>query len=129
MTTVQLLGVEGSEKMKKLRNNVETALSRLGMDASVKVVSDVEELMRFKINGIPALVINGKVVLQKVVPEVEDLQILLNLFKDKFSKSFDMNDILVPTDFSTVSADALKFAVNLASAGNGSVTVLQDQLA
>ncbi|GAB4246363.1 MAG: hypothetical protein Kow0027_07380 [Saprospiraceae bacterium] len=124
MTNVQLLGVEGSEKMKKLRNNVETALSRLGMDASVKVVSDVEELMRFKINGIPALVINGKVVLQKVVPEVEDLQILLNLFKDQLSKSFDMNDILVPTDFSTVSADALKFAVNLASVGNGSVTVL-----
>ncbi len=124
MTKVQLLGVEGSEKMKKLRSNVEAALEALGMDATVKVISDVEELMRFKINGIPAMVINGKVVLQKVVPEVEDLQILLNLFKAKSSKIFDMKHILVPTDFSQVSVGALKFAANLASVNGGEVTVL-----
>lgn len=124
MTTVQLLGVEGSEKMKQLRNNVEAALNAIGMDAEVKVVTDIEELMKFKINGIPALVINGKVVLQKVVPEVEDLQILLNLFKVQSSKTFDMKHILVPTDFSSVSANALKLAFKLAAANAGAISVL-----
>lgn len=123
MTTVQLLGVEGSEQMKKLRANVEAALDAIGMHADVNIVSNVEELMRFKINGIPALVINGKVVLQKVVPDIEDLQILLNLFKDKSSKTFNMKNLLVPTDFSTVSADALRFAVKLAAINDGTVTV------
>lgn len=110
--------------MKKLRRNVEVALASIGMEASVKVVSDVEELMRFKINGIPAMVINGRVVLQKVVPEVEDLEILLNLFKDKMAKSFDMKNILVPTDFSTVSADALRYACKLAEVNGGKITLM-----
>lgn len=124
MTTVHILGIEGSEKMRMLRNNVEEALKALGMLAEVRVISDVEELMRYKINGIPALIINGKVVLQKIVPEVEDLQILLNLFKNVPAKNFDMRNILVPTDFSSVSASALRYAMSLAEISHGSVTLL-----
>ncbi len=124
MTTVHILGVEGSTKTITLRANVQEALKELEMDAVIESITSVDDLMNYNINGIPALVVNGTVVLQKVVPEVEDLKILLQVFKGLFSEHLAMKNFLVPTDFSNVSKDAYLFALQLAGLEKGQLKVV-----
>jgi len=124
MTTVHILGVEGSAKTITLRANVQAALEALGMKAIVENVTSVDDLINYNINGIPALVVNGTVVLQKVVPEVEDLKVILQEFKGLFSEKLAMKNFLVPTDFSNVSKDAYLFARQLAGLENGELNVV-----
>lgn len=124
MNIVQILGVEGSEQTRSLIANVQTALSTIGLEAEISLVLKVEELMKFKINGIPAMVFNGKVIVQKVVPNVVDLKILLQFLILRNEENYAMKNILVPVDFSENSACALRFAFELATAAKSSLTVL-----
>jgi len=121
MTTIQVLGIDGSIQTKQLRANLMEALSALGMKAVVESVSGMDQLMKYKINGIPALVVDGTVVLQKLVPPAEDLKILLNTFAKGAFKHFAMKNILVPTDFSPAASGAFQFALDLADIQGGKV--------
>lgn len=121
MTTIQILGIKGSVKTTQLRANLLEALALMGMKAVVENISDMERLMKYRINGIPALAVNGTVVLQKIVPPAEDLKILLNAFADGAFKHFTMKNILVPTDFSKAAEGAFQFALHLAARQDGKV--------
>ena len=68
MNTIQILGIDGSIQTRQLRINVIEALASLGMKAVVQSISGMDKLMKYRINGIPALVVDGTVVLQKMVP-------------------------------------------------------------
>ena len=124
MTTIQILGISESVETNRLRSNVIQALVEMGTKATVENISDVDLFIQYKINGIPALVVNGTVVLQKEVPSVEDLKILLKVFDKSSSNSFEMKKILVPTDFSEVAKGAYQFALDLANIDNGQVKVI-----
>lgn len=124
MTTIQILGVSGAVRMSALRANVIQALEEMGTKAIVETISDVDMFIQYKINGIPALVVNGTVVLQKEVPSVEDLKILLKVFDQSSSNHFEMKKILVPTDFSEVSKGAYLLALELAKIQNGGVKII-----
>jgi nucleotide-binding universal stress UspA family protein len=121
MTNIQILGIHGSDATGRLRVNVIQALKEMGTKATVENVTDVDKFIQYKINGIPALVLNGTVVLQRQVPEVEDLKILLSIFAESTSKHFDMKKILVPTDFSDAAKDAFHFALELAKIQKSSI--------
>ena len=75
MNKIQVLGIEDSMQTRLLRSNLMDALNALGMRVAVENVSDMDQLMKYRINGIPALVVDGTVVLQKMVPPAEDLKI------------------------------------------------------
>jgi nucleotide-binding universal stress UspA family protein len=121
MTSIQVLGIEGSIQCRTLRSNVVEALDELGLKAAVELVSGTERLMQYRINGIPALVVDGTVVLQKMVPSVEDLKILLHAFAKGAENHFAMKNILVPTDFSKAAHGAFRFALELAELRGGRV--------
>ncbi|MBK9016622.1 MAG: universal stress protein [Saprospiraceae bacterium] len=121
MTTIQILGVEGSTQTHQLRANLIEALASLGMKAVVENVSEMDRLMQYHITGIPAMAVDGTVVLQKIVPPTEDLKILLNAFVKKAFKQFAMKIILVPTDFSPAAKGAFQFALDLAELQGGKV--------
>ncbi len=124
MTTIQILGVEGSTQTHQLRANLIEALASLGMKAVVENVSEMDRLMRYHIDGIPAMAVDGTVVLQKIVPPAEDLKILLNAFVKKAFKQFAMKNILVPTDFSPAAKGAFQFALDLAELQGGKVEAM-----
>ena len=77
-------------------------------------MTDIESLLKYDITGIPALALNGKVIAQKVVPEVEDLKIAFQLLLNETEADFPIRRIIVPTDFSDTSKKALDFAAKLA---------------
>jgi hypothetical protein len=56
-------------KCRRMVQQVEEAVSESGMDAELKIVDKIEELMQFNTWVLPALVINGKMFARGFVPE------------------------------------------------------------
>lgn len=64
----------GCENCKKLYETTRKALSELGINADLKKVEDISEIMKYTMNT-PALVVNGKLVHSgKPLPDVEKVK-------------------------------------------------------
>ncbi len=121
---IQILGVEGYSKTNLLKINVKKALKKLNLRVGVEEISDVDRLMKFNITSIPALVVKDQVILENEIPSVEDLMLLLqNLFLPE-QYVFRFNNILVPTDFSTVAANAYQYAKQLAIKRDATIKIV-----
>lgn len=131
MARLEILDV-GSNKGKALKANAEEALHELGMDLPIEDVSDISRLLEYGISGIPALVVDGRVVLQKMVPSAKELRVMLSILLSSptGSHSLTLRSIVAPTDFSEISFNALAYAKSIAavqSAGLSLVHVHQAQ--
>ena len=56
-------------KCKKMVQQVEEAVLESGMEAEVKIVDSIDELVKFNTWVLPALMINGRMVARGYVPE------------------------------------------------------------
>ncbi len=124
MAQIQVLGVSDAPKMSILRANVIQALQEMGVNIVVETINDVDLFIKYEIDGIPALVVNGTVVLQKEVSTVEDLKNLLKPLVLPRSNSFEMKNIIVATDFSDVAQDAYNFALEITEFQGGQLKVV-----
>jgi len=140
ISKIELLGI-GSVRCQQLKHNVNAALKLLKVDIPVKEVTDVDELMGYDIGGIPALLVDGRVLFQRVVPSVDDIvdvfKVLLQSNEQKRErmlqqaalaelnrKSRIMKKILMPTDFSHCAMNALGYAVDIANQFGCKITLL-----
>ncbi len=57
---IQVLG-PGCAKCRQLTANAERAVTELGLSVAVEKVEDVQEIMKFRVLSIPALVVDGTV--------------------------------------------------------------------
>lgn len=122
--SLQLLGI-GSANDRALKRNVQDALAQLSLDVPIQEVRDIERLLDYGISGIPALLVNGKVIFQKVVPSVEDIRIVLNvLLQAEVQEDHSIKSILVPTDFSEAAEHAFEYACELAAILKASVRLV-----
>ncbi len=112
---IKILGVEESKHTNLLKSNVQAALLSLDLQLDIEEISDVKQLMEFKISGIPALIVKGQIVSQKNIPGLEDLKLLFRTSFLPNKKHFDMKNILVPTDFSDVAYNAFEYAKGFAN--------------
>lgn len=113
MNTIEILGIKGHEKTKQLRENVVQALQVIGLDIEVKEVHQVDVRLAAEIDAIPALKINGKIVLQQTIPAVEQLNVLLKMWLAPSHSSLQLKKLLVPTDFSASAQNAYRFALDM----------------
>lgn len=81
---IKILGVENIRR-KELENKVKTALKKLSLVADIQVVSVLDDILKYEVSGIPALLVDDVVVCQKCVPE--DGKILNWLKKKQSIKS------------------------------------------
>jgi hypothetical protein len=56
-------------KCRKMIQKVDEAVLESGMEAEVKIVDEIEELIKFNTWVLPALMINGRMVARGYVPE------------------------------------------------------------
>ncbi|MFA6617730.1 MAG: thioredoxin family protein [Candidatus Neomarinimicrobiota bacterium] len=70
---IQILGT-GCSKCNELMSLTVKAVSELGLDVELEKVSDINEIVAFGIMTIPALVVDGKVVVRGNVPKLNDLK-------------------------------------------------------
>lgn len=76
MKKIQILG-PGCAKCLKLAQNVETAAKELGIEYELTKVTDIREIMSFKVMMTPALVADGEVKLTGTASSVEEIKKIL----------------------------------------------------
>ncbi|MCC6407371.1 MAG: TM0996/MTH895 family glutaredoxin-like protein [Planctomycetes bacterium] len=76
MKAIKVLGT-GCPKCHKLSDNTVQAAQKLGLDYELEKVTDVMRFADFGVMLTPALVVDGKVVVQGRAPSVDELERLL----------------------------------------------------
>lgn len=76
MRKIQILGT-GCPKCQKLQENAEMAANDLGLDYTLEKVSDINEIMKFKVWQTPGLVVDGEVKSAGKVLSMEEIKKLL----------------------------------------------------
>lgn len=77
MNNVEVIGVKGHRESTLLKDRVTISLQRMGLGLTVKEITDLEAIVNTGISTTPALRINGKIILQQVIPEEEAMIRLL----------------------------------------------------
>ncbi|MDE3124921.1 MAG: TM0996/MTH895 family glutaredoxin-like protein [Bacteroidota bacterium] len=75
-TSIKVLG-PGCPKCKTTYNNVIEALKQTGIDADVKKIEDIEEMMQYNVLTTPVLMINDKAVIKGRIAEINEIKQLL----------------------------------------------------
>ena len=73
---IEVLG-SGCPKCMSMEQNVKKALAELAVQADVEKVTDIQQIIQRGVMSTPALVIDGKVLLQGKSPTVDQLKHLI----------------------------------------------------
>ena len=73
---IEVLGPD-CPKCMNVEQNVKKALAELSVEAEVEKVTDIQKIIQKGVMSTPALVIDGKVVLQGKNPSVDQLKVLI----------------------------------------------------
>lgn len=76
MVTIEVLGT-GCMKCKRLMKNVETAVRELGIEAEIRKVDDITEIMDRGVMLTPALAVDGEMKVSGRVADVKELKEIL----------------------------------------------------
>ncbi|MDX2069573.1 MAG: thioredoxin family protein [Haliscomenobacter sp.] len=74
---IKLLGI-GSAKDRALKANLLATLEALDLEVELLEITNVNEILSYGISGIPAILLDDKIIFQKIVPSVEELCTVLN---------------------------------------------------
>jgi small redox-active disulfide protein 2 len=75
---IKILGT-GCPKCKTLEELTRKVVKENAIDADIRKVEDIVEIMKFNIMTTPALVVNGKVVAKGRIPSVEEIKQFLTI--------------------------------------------------
>ena len=78
MTTIQILGT-GCKKCAALKENAETALKQVNIEADVEKIEDINEIVKFGVMSTPALAIDGEVKIVGKVASSDEIAQLLSI--------------------------------------------------
>ena len=79
MLKIEIIGTE-DRKQKQLVRNVQQAMDGLYINPNLKIISNWEEIIAYRIIKTPALVVQNQVLSQGFVPNVQEIQSLLKSF-------------------------------------------------
>ena len=73
MKDIKVLGT-GCPKCKALEKMAREVVEKNNIEATITKVEDILEIMQYNIMSLPALVVNGKVVIKGYVPTAEEIK-------------------------------------------------------
>lgn len=77
MTTISVLGT-GCRKCVALKENAEKALKKLGVEADVQKIEDINEIVKFGVMSTPALAVDGEVKIVGKAASPEEIMAVLS---------------------------------------------------
>ncbi len=108
----------------RLHDHIQMALSVFPMAHKLIDVHEPGAIAAEGVTVLPALQLDGVLVSEGTVPEVEEI---VQMFRNRYlyaSKLFRLKKIIVPVDMSEVSANALRFAWQIALKSNAHLEVI-----
>jgi hypothetical protein len=78
MRIISILGVKGSKTTESVKGNVQEAVIKLGIPATIEQVSELDVFLQHRISGIPAVLVDGRIVFERQVPAVEEIMRVLS---------------------------------------------------
>jgi len=73
MKDIKVLGT-GCPKCKTLEKMTREVVEKNNLDATVTKVDDIMKIMQYNVMSLPALVVDGKVVIKGCVPSAEEIK-------------------------------------------------------
>jgi small redox-active disulfide protein 2 len=77
MITIEVLGT-GCQKCVSLTENAEAAVRQLGVEAHIRKIEDINEIVKFGVMSTPALAVNGEVKIVGKVASPEEIAAVLS---------------------------------------------------
>ncbi len=74
---IQVLGV-GCQNCRRVAANAEQAVRALGLSAEVEKVEEIQEIVKFRVITLPALVVEGEVKTLGRVPSVKEIKEIID---------------------------------------------------
>ncbi len=74
---IKILGT-GCPNCKKLEQNTKDAISSLGQEIEIEKITGIEDIMKYNVMSMPALVIDETVAISGRVPSAEEIKKLLS---------------------------------------------------
>jgi|Deesub1362A_J573_1020465.scaffolds.fasta_scaffold00413_34 small redox-active disulfide protein 2 len=79
---IKILGV-GCQRCEKVYEMVERAVNEMGIDAKIVRIKDINDIIDHGVFTVPALVVDGEVVLAGKLPSYEEVKRILEGEKNK----------------------------------------------
>jgi small redox-active disulfide protein 2 len=76
MKTIKVL-VSGCSKCRQTTSVIRETLTKLGIEANLEKVEDIQDIMKYKVMTTPAIVIDEVVMLKGHVPSMREMELLL----------------------------------------------------
>ncbi|MEA4839449.1 MAG: thioredoxin family protein [Bacteroidales bacterium] len=73
MKEIKVLGT-GCPKCKTLEKMTREVVEKNGIDATITKVDDILEIVQYHVMSLPALIVDGKVVIKGCVPSAEEIR-------------------------------------------------------
>ncbi|MCE5174258.1 MAG: thioredoxin family protein [Bacteroidales bacterium] len=73
MKDIKVLGT-GCPKCKTLEKMTREVVEKNGIDATITKVDDILEIVQYHVMSLPALIVDGKVVIKGCVPSAEEIR-------------------------------------------------------
>jgi len=73
MKDIKVLGT-GCPKCKTLEKMTREVVEKNGIDATITKVDDIMEIVQYHVMSLPALMVDGKVVIKGCVPSAEEIR-------------------------------------------------------
>lgn len=87
---IKILGVDNI-RTKDLESKVKKIVKKMSLIADIQVVTVLDDILRYDVMGIPALLVNEKVVCQKSIPD--EVKLFNCLKKIIENKDLEENDL------------------------------------
>lgn len=81
MINIHILGLSDFKNTRMLIQNLEKTAELLDLKINIRVITEVDQMLDYDIHGIPAMIIDGKIVTEMVIPTVS---FLVNWFKSNY---------------------------------------------
>jgi nucleotide-binding universal stress UspA family protein len=124
MKKIKLVGIRGDEKYESWRRATKQVLAELRMESRLEEVNDVDAILDFNISAVPALVVNKTILLEQNqhMPNLKEIKCAIVNYLNQ--EKMEMENIIVPTDFSTPAHNAYLYARDLAEFVGGKIKVV-----
>lgn len=112
MLHIKIFG-EPDSRMRLLKDNLALALNAFAVDSDIREISEPGEVLGHGVRELPALMLDGELVIEGAVPTVQEIN---NYLRNRYlykSKIYRLRSIAAPVDMSEASANALLYAAQI----------------